>query len=264
MDRRTFTQHVAELVTAGALVSTAARVGDAGVVERGRRGRVEAVLFDALAVFDARPVGALAEQLFPGRGAELAATWRARQFEYAWLRVLSGDYADFWRCTEDALRYAAAAAVRLDVGPAQREQLLHAFLELRPWPDVPAALDSLRGAGVRLGLLSNFTPAMLDASVRTSGLDGVFEHAVSTDRARTYKPDPRAYQLGVEALRLPRERIVFAAFAGWDAAGAKRFGYPTYWVNRLQAPAEELDAPAPDGVGRTLADLSAFVSASSR
>jgi 2-haloacid dehalogenase len=81
---------------------------------------------------------------------------------------------------------------------------------------------------------------------------------VSTDLARTYKPDPRAYQLGVDALGLPREQILFAAFAGWDAAGARRFGYPTFWVNRLQAPPEELGAP-PDGVGASLDGLVAFV-----
>ena len=65
---------------------------------------------------------------------------------------------------------------------------------------------------------------------------------------RTFKPDPRAYQLGIDTLRLPRDQIVFAAFAGWDAAGAKRFGYPTFWVNRMQALPEELGV-RPDASG---------------
>jgi 2-haloacid dehalogenase len=253
MNRRSFARQLAEFVAGSSLLSAAAR---AGVT----RGAVGAVLFDAFAVFDPRPIAALAERAFPGRGAELAAAWRARQFEYQWLRVVENDYADFWRCTEDALRFSASA-LGLELTPAWRERLMQAYLELRAWPDAPPALRALRGAGVRLGLLSNFTPAMLDASIRASGLDGVFEHVLSTDRVRTYKPDPRAYELGVDALRLPRERIVFAAFAGWDAAGAKRFGYPTFWVNRLQAPPEELGAPAPDGVGRTMEELVAFVRA---
>jgi 2-haloacid dehalogenase len=227
-------------------------------IAHARRNGVEAVLFDAFPVFDPRPIGALAEQLFPGRGAELMTTWRARQFEYGWLRVVAGNYADFWRCTEDALRYSATA-LRLELTAAERQRLMGAYLDLRTWPDVAPALQALRGAGVRLGLLSNFTPAMLDASIRASGLDGVFEHVLSTDGVRTYKPDPRAYALGLEAFRLPRERILFAAFAGWDAAGAKRFGYPTYWLNRLQAPPEELGAPAPDGTGTTAVELVTFV-----
>jgi 2-haloacid dehalogenase len=81
---------------------------------------------------------------------------------------------------------------------------------------------------------------------------------LSTDRAHTFKPDPRAYQLGIDTLRLPRDQIVFAAFAGWDAAGAKRFGYPTFWVNRLQALPEELGVRR-DASGPSLAELIAFV-----
>ena len=51
------------------------------------------------------------------------------------------------------------------------------------------------------------------------------------------------------------------AFAGRDVAGARWFGYPTFWVNRLDLPVEEL-AVAPDGAGRDLAGLVRFVSAS--
>jgi 2-haloacid dehalogenase len=77
---------------------------------------------------------------------------------------------------------------------------------------------------------------------------------LSTDRVRAAKPDPRAYRMAVDAFGLPREEIAFAAFAGWDAAGATWFGYPTVWTNRLGAPAEELGA-APAVVGRDLSDV---------
>jgi 2-haloacid dehalogenase len=246
VSRRAFTQHVASAVVGGAIVASVPRP------------RLDAVLFDAFAVFDPWPVAARAEQFFPGRGAELMSAWRATQFDYAWLRVVAKSYADFWRCTEDALRHAASA-LRLDLSTSHREQLMQAHLELRPWPEVPSALQALRAAGVRLGLLSNFTPEMLAASIDVSGLRGVFERVLSTDQVSTYKPDPRAYLLGLHAFGLPRERIAFAAFAGWDAAGAKLFGYPTCWVNRLGAPADELGAPPPDAVVRTLTELVGFV-----
>jgi len=51
---------------------------------------------------------------------------------------------------------------------------------------------------------------------------------------------------------------MFVAFAGWDVAGAKWFGYPTFWNNRTDAPAEELEA-SPDGLGPTLTDLVRFL-----
>ena len=45
--------------------------------------------------------------MFPGKGAELSNAWRTRQFEYTWLRTMSGRYADFWHVTEEALIFAA-------------------------------------------------------------------------------------------------------------------------------------------------------------
>ena len=120
------------------------------------------------------------------------------------------------------------------------------------------ALTRLKQSGYRLAFLSNFTPRMLDACIRSSSLQGLFERVLSTDPAKTYKPDPAAYQLGVDALKLPKESILFAAFAGWDAAGAKAFGYPTFWVNRLNQPAEE-PGEVLDGEGSTLADLARYL-----
>jgi 2-haloacid dehalogenase len=46
--------------------------------------------------------------------------------------------------------------------------------------------------------------------------------------------------MGLDAFDLKPGHILFAAFAGWDAAGAASSGYPTSWVNRLNHPAEEL------------------------
>jgi 2-haloacid dehalogenase len=218
---------------------------------------IRAVALDALATFDPRPVRALAERLFPGKGAELGEVWRTRQFEYTWLRTLTGRYADFWRVTEDALVFSARL-LGLELDREARGRLMHAFLELRAWPDAPPALGALRAAGIRLVLLSNFTAGMLEAAVANSGLQGLFEPHLSTDRVRAYKPDPRAYRMGVEALGLPREAIAFAAFAGWDAAGAQSFGYPTVWINRAGLPPEGLDG-APDATGTTLDALARAV-----
>ena len=218
---------------------------------------VRAIAFDALVTFDPRPIFGLAEQLFPGRGAELSNLWRTRQFEYTWLRALSGRYADFWKVTEDALVYAAAAA-KLELTPEKREQLMRAYLAIKAYPDVLPALQTLHGAGIRLGFLSNMTQEMLKAGILNSGLEGLFEQVLSTDRLQTYKPDPRAYQMAIDAFGLGRDEIVFAAFGGWDAAGAKSFGYRTFWANRLGLPVEELDV-GPDAIGPSLADLVTFV-----
>jgi len=83
---------------------------------------------------------------------------------------------------------------------------------------------------------------------------------LSTDRVKAYKPDPRAYQMGLDAFGLKPDQILFAAFAGWDAAGAKSFGYPTFWVNRQNQPGEELGVTL-DAIGGNLNDLVSFVMA---
>ena len=76
------------------------------------------------------------------------------------------------------------------------------YLNLKAWPDVLPALSALKKSGLKLALLSNLTPHMLHANIKSAGLTGIFEEVISTDQARTFKPDPRAYQLGIESLGL--------------------------------------------------------------
>lgn len=249
-NRRAFIHLASASIAAGLLTQNP-------LARAARAPRIKALAFDAFPIFDPRPVFALAERLFPGRGAELSNAWRTRQFEYQWLRALSGRYVDFWQATEDALVFSGEQ-LKLDMSPDKRDLLMGAYLGLKAWPDVPPALQSLKGAGYRLAFLSNATPQILDAGIKNSGLEGLFERVLSTDKIKTYKPDPRAYQMGIDALALEKEEILFVAFAGWDAAGAKSFGYPTYWVNRLNAPAERLSYAA-DASGKNLGDLVSFL-----
>jgi 2-haloacid dehalogenase len=98
---------------------------------------------------------------------------------------------------------------------------------------VPAALSAPKEADIRFAFLSNMTTTMLEADIKNAGLDGIFEHVLSTDQIHVYKPDPRAYHMAIDAFKLTREDILFAAFAGWDAAGAKWYGYPVRVPNVL-------------------------------
>jgi 2-haloacid dehalogenase len=249
-----------ELVTlaaGGAVAATAVAEAGHGLAADGANTKIKAVAFDGFPIIDPRPVFARAEEIFPGKGLRLGEAWRTRQFEYTWLRTLGGHYADFWQVTEESLVFAAKA-LGIDPSAGQRDQLMQAYLGLKAWPDVSPALKQLKAAGIRMAFLSNLTETMLDAAVKNSGLEGFFEPHLSTDRVKAFKPDPRAYQMGLDAFKLKKEEIAFAAFAGWDAAGAKWFGYPTFWVNRLNVPVEELGV-IPDGIGSGLDDLVKFV-----
>ena len=180
--------------------------------------KIKAIAFDGLAVFDVRPVAALAEQVFPGRGEEMSALWRTRQFEYTWLRTLGRQYADFLQVTEEALVFSCKS-LKLELTKADSDRLMQSYLELKAWPDALAALKGLKASGLRMAFLSNFTAAMLDQAVKNSGLEGIFEDHLSTDRVRAFKPDPQAYGMAMTAFGLRKEEIAFAAFGGWDAVG---------------------------------------------
>jgi 2-haloacid dehalogenase len=222
-------------------------------------GKIKAIALDALTVFDLRPVAALADRIFPGRGEELGTLWRTRQFEYTWLRTVGRQYVDFWKVTEEALVFSCRS-LKLELTKPDRDRLMQSYLELKAWPDAPAALKGLKDSGMRMAFLSNFTAAMLDQAVKNSGLKGIFEDHLSTDRVSAFKPDPRAYGMAMSAFGLKKEEIAFAAFGGWDAVGATWFGYPTFWANRAHAALEELGA-APHGTGEDLNDLATFVQA---
>jgi 2-haloalkanoic acid dehalogenase, type II len=243
------------LVGAGAAAALSAEPVIAAV----SRAKIKAIAFDGLAVFDPRPVAALAERVFPGHGEDISALWRTRQFEYTWLRTVGRQYADFWQVTEEALLFSCNS-LRLELTKADSDRLMQGYLELKAWPDALAALNELKASGLRMALLSNFTAAMLDQAVKNSGLEGIFDDHLSTDRVRAFKPDPQAYRMAMTAFRLRKEEIAFAAFGSWDAVGAKWFGYPTFWVNRARVVAEELGA-VPEGVGTDLNDLATFVQA---
>ena len=181
----------------------------------------------------------------------LSLLWRQKQLEYTWLRTLMGRYEDFWAVTEAALRFALGR-LGIVAGNEAVARLMEAYLSLATFPDVAGALAGL--AGTPLGILSNGSPRMLDAAVRSSGLTGTFRHVLSVDAVRAYKPSPTVYELGPRAFGVPAGDILFVSSNAWDVAGAKAFGYRTCWCNRLAAPMDRLGV-SPDFEVRTLDEI---------
>jgi 2-haloacid dehalogenase len=201
---------------------------------------VSAVVFDAYGtIFDVHSVTRLAERHFPGRGGQLSAAWRTKQLEYTWLRSLMQRYEDFSSVTDAALDWSLAS-LGLEAGAETRRALHDEYRRLAPFPDAVAALERL-GATHRLAILSNGHPDMLEAVVDHAGLRRHFTGGIlSVHPAGTFKPSPAVYAIAEEALGGPREGIAFVSSNGWDAAGAKAFGFRVIWVNRGGAPRERL------------------------
>ncbi|HEY6893096.1 MAG TPA: haloacid dehalogenase type II [Rhodanobacteraceae bacterium] len=215
------------------------------------------ILFDAFPIFDPRSVKASVERHVRDAPGELYELWRNRTFEYQWLHALSGTYVDFETCLVEALDFATAT-LKIELSSAGRRDLVGAYSDLKTWDDVGEGLAALTDAsGAKIGFLSNMTERMLRVNLDRSGLSDRFDFVLSTDSVRTFKPDPHAYELGCTALKVAKSDILFVAFAGWDVAGAKAFGFPTFWLNRARAQADF--AVRADGEGASFGDLVRFV-----
>jgi 2-haloacid dehalogenase len=220
---------------------------------------ISALVFDAYGtLFDVHSVTRLAETLFPGKGAALSAAWRTKQLEYTWLRSLMGRYEDFSRVTHAALEWTFES---LDLQPDERarRQLLEEYRRLAMFPEVPAALEKL-AASRPLAILSNGHPDMLNAVVDHNQLRARFRGGVlSVHPAKVFKPEASVYRLAEEQLGVTRSLVGFVSSNGWDAAGAKSFGFRAYWVNRGGAPVERLGV-RPDAIVKDLAELATLLS----
>jgi 2-haloacid dehalogenase len=215
-------------------------------------------VFDAYGtLFDVHSVQALAESFFPGKGAALSAAWRTKQLEYTWLRSLMGRYEDFSRVTLSALEWTFES-LGIEPEDAQRLALIEEYRRLAMFPEVPAVLEAL-AARKPLAILSNGHPDMLNAVVEFNGLKERFRGGVlSVHSARAFKPASAVYRIAEESLGVPRTMMGFVSSNGWDAAGAKTFGFQVFWVNRGGTAVERLGV-RPDETLKSLAELPALI-----
>ncbi|HEY9027789.1 MAG TPA: haloacid dehalogenase type II [Burkholderiaceae bacterium] len=217
----------------------------------------KAVLFDVYGtLLDVYSVALRAEQMFPGAGARLARAWRERQIEYSRLVSMSGRYRPFWQLTRDALQ-VSAAALGLALDGSGADSLMNEYRHLSAFPENRAVLQSLAERGIRAGVLSNGDPEMLAVAIRSAGLTELIDPILSVHATQRYKTDPAAYAIGPAALGLPASDILFVSSNCWDAIGATWHGFTTLWVNRADAPMEQLGTE-PTRVGRSLRDVLEF------
>ena len=218
---------------------------------------LSALVFDAYGtIFDVHSVTRLAETLFPGKGAALSAAWRTKQLEYTWLRSLMGQYEDFSRVTQSSLEWSfESLSITADEGA--RRALMDEYRKLAMFPEVRAALETL-AATKPLAILSNGHPEMLNAVVEHNGLTQLFRGGVlSVHPAKVFKPHANVYRIAEEQLGVPRSLMGFVSSNGWDAAGAKSFGFRVFWVNRAGAPVERLGV-RPDAIVKDLGEIVAL------
>lgn len=179
----------------------------------------------------------------------LAEDWRRKQLDYTWLRTIMGDHVDFHTVTAQALDWALAAR---DLPASLHAPLMALYDRLDAYPEVAGVLAALQRRGMACAILSNGAPGMLASAVASAGLGAHLAAVLSVEDVGVFKPDPRVYQLACDRFGVPPAAIAFVSSNGWDIAGATRFGFRSFWINRSGLPQDRL----PHGPDHVLPDLS--------
>jgi 2-haloacid dehalogenase len=179
--------------------------------------------------------------------------WFGQFLQSAFVSTITDAYADFGTIGRAALEMTERRN-SVELSTQDRDAILGTLRQLPPPPEVPAALERLRNAGLRLAALTNSTEAVATAQLTNAGLAPLFEQILSADAARRLKPAKEAYETAARALGIAVGEMRLVAAHAWDIAGALRAGASAAFVAR---PGMVLDplVPAPDIVGVDLADV---------
>ena len=221
---------------------------------------IKLAVFDAYGtLFDVYSMEVLAEALYPGHGAQIAAAWRDKQIEYTRLISLSDPdtqqgsrhYLPFWELTRLSLQYTLRR-LGLHESAANETALMDQYARLAPHAENRSVLEALKARGLPCAILSNGNSEMLASAVEGAGFGPLLDDVISVEKLRQYKTMPIAYALVLQRFAHVRaDEVLFVSSNAWDALGATWFGFQALWVNRHGLPQETL-GPAPRFTGRDL------------
>jgi len=221
--------------------------------------KIKAVVFDAYGtLFDVYSVQLLAENFYPGQGADIAVKWRDKQIEYTRLITQSDPhnpsgsqfFRPFWELTRLSLEYTLDR-LKLDRTAGQAQALMQQYAHLTPFPENLGVLQKIKAMGLTTAILSNGSVDMLHSAVHSAGMESVLDHLISVDPIRLFKTSPESYGLVQQVIPVEKNEVLFVSSNAWDALGATWFGFTTHWVNRQGLPFEALE-PRPHFSGADL------------
>lgn len=213
-------------------------------------------LFDVAAAARAAAQEPGAES-WAARWPALSGHWRRKQLEYTWLRAVADAHVDFWQITQDALDWSLEAEGLQD--PALRKRLLDLYHDLAAFPEVADMLAAIQSQGLKIAILSNGTPGMLQGAAQSAGIASLFDAILSVETVGVFKPHRSVYDLVGQTFGTAPQEVAFVSSNGWDACAGAAFGFQTIWVNRDGAPMDRLHG-RPAQVLTDLADLPRLLS----
>jgi 2-haloacid dehalogenase len=196
----------------------------------------------------------LAKKGWKGSPNSFVTWWRRTHFENSMIDALCDrGHTPYRQIGHRAVSYVMD---RCGIAYTQDEVrwLVSEIVKLKPFPDVIAALERLRGAGYKLVILSNGDPDMLKAAGPHIGFP--FDRVISVAEAGYFKPHWKTYATAAELIGLDRSSILFVANHAFDCIGAKAFGMRTAFIDRRKRPFGETPH-APDLLVADFAELAA-------
>ncbi len=141
----------------------------------------------------------------------------------------SGTYRTYREILSESVS-RLVAELGSETTPAERE----AFAEsVGSWAAFTDTRDALRRLAerFRLGVITNCDDDLFQASERQLGV--TFDWVITAQQARSYKPSHRNFELALERVALPRERILHVAQSLYhDHVPAAELGIRSVWINR--------------------------------
>jgi len=200
---------------------------------------IKAIIFDAYGtLFDVNSAAEMCKSKIGDKWENFSNYWRMTQLEYTFLRTLMGRYRDFWQITEDSLD-KSMKVYKIDI--SLKEELLKLYKKLSVFPEVKQTLISLKKKKLKLAILSNGTPALLNELVTSNNLNDLFNDIFSIDEVKVYKPSTQVYEIPIKKYQIEKNEVAFLSANTWDVSGGGNFGYTSIWVNRNNNIFDNLD-----------------------
>ena len=200
---------------------------------------IKAIIFDAYGtLFDVNSAAEKCKDKIGDKWEGFANYWRTTQLEYTWLRSLMKRHKDFWQVTEDSLDKSMKT---YEIDSSMRNELLNLYKILSPFKEVPEILKSLKDKNLKLAVLSNGTPSLLNELVKSNNLENIFDDIFSIEEGGVYKPDSKVYDIPIKKYNIKKNEVAFLSANTWDVSGGGNYGYNSIWVNRKNNTFDNLD-----------------------
>jgi 2-haloacid dehalogenase len=147
-------------------------------------------------------------------------------------------HKDFWQVTEDSLDKSMQA---FKIDSSMRNELLDLYKVLSTFPEAKEVLNKLKKKNYKLAILSNGTPSLLKELVKSNNLDNIFDDIFSIEEVKTYKPDPKVYNIPIKKYQIQKNEVAYLSANTWDVSAGGNYGFNPVWINRNNSIFDNLD-----------------------